>query len=327
MGEKRREDRTAGPSKFQVLSTKGVPTFLLLEGLTDRRVRSARPDAEGERLGALAEAIEDRLPPPELRPWPGGVAVTLGELAVHDFLPRAVAPPTTVVPYTKLYRALADGRYVRAVNFHATPPRLADSLKEQLSMLAGRFAPVSYDDLVGLMTTGDWPHERPGVVLNFFDGFRDNFEVAAPILDRLGLVGWFFVVSGWVATPPREQRSFAARHLIDLPYDEEDLPPDGRLALSPDEVGALAERGHVVASHTRTHATASPELVPNPPPAALEQEVAASQRDLERLAGLPVRALAWREGTPLGASTRADEALADTGYELLFANHAVQGML
>ena len=109
-------------------------------------------------------------------------------------------------------------------------------------MLAGRFAPVFYDDLVGLVTTGDWPHERPGVVLNFFDGFRDNFEVAAPILDRLGLVGWFFVVSGWVATPPREQRSFAARHLIDLPYDEEDLPPDGRLALSPDEVGALAQR-------------------------------------------------------------------------------------
>ncbi len=194
-------------------------------------------------------------------------------------------------------------------------------------MLAGRFAPVSYDDLAGLVTTGDWPHERPGVVLNFFDGFRDNFEVAASLLDRLGLVGWLFVVSGWVATPPREQRSFASRHLIDLPYDHGDLPADGRLALSPDEVGALAERGHVVASHTRTHATASPGLVPNPPPAGLEQEAAASRRDLERLAGLPVRALAWREGTPLGASAGADEALTNAGYELLFANHAVQGVV
>jgi peptidoglycan/xylan/chitin deacetylase (PgdA/CDA1 family) len=326
MDEKRRENHTPGPTKFQVLSTKGVPTFLLLEGLTDRQGRSARPDAEGKRLVALAEKIEDRLPPPEFRPWPGGVAVTLGELAVHDFFPRAGAPTKTVASDTKLYRALADGRYVRAVNFHATPPRLAASLEEQLTRLAERFAPVSYDDLVGLVTTGDWPHERPGVVLNFFDGFRDNFEVAAPILDRLGLVGWFFVVSDWVTTPPGEQRSFATRHLIDLPYDDGDLPADGRLALSPDEVSALAERGHVVASHTRTHATASPELVPNSPPAALEQEVAASQRDLERLAGLPVRALAWREGTPLGVSARADEALADTGYELLFANHAVQGV-
>jgi hypothetical protein len=37
-----------------------------------------------------------------------------------------------------------------------------------------------------------------------------------------------------------------------------------------------------------------------------------------------VRALAWREGTPLGADRRADAALAAAGYELLFANHAVQ---
>ena len=60
----------------------------------------------------------------------------------------------------------------------------------------------------------------------------------------------------------------------------------------------------------------------------LEQEVAASRRDLERLlAGLPVRALAWREGTSLGASARADEALTNAGYGLLFANHAVQGVV
>ena len=37
-----------------------------------------------------------------------------------------------------------------------------------------------------------------------------------------------------------------------------------------------------------------------------------------------MRALAWREGTPLGADRRADEALSSAGYEFLFANHAVQ---
>ena len=225
MGEKRREDRTPGPTKFQVLATEGVPTFLLLEAAAARNHRPVHPDAEGERLGVLAEEIEGRLPPPERRPWPGGVAVTLGELAVRDFFPRAAAPPNAVVPNGGLYRTLADGRYVRAVNFHATPLRLAGRLEEQLSRLAESFVPVSYDDLVGLMRTGDWPHERPGVVLNFFDGFRDNFEVAAPILDRLSLVGWFFVVSDWVTTPPGEQRSFATHHLIDLPYDDGTCPP------------------------------------------------------------------------------------------------------
>ncbi len=94
--------------------------------------------------------------------------------------------------------------------------------------------------------------------------------------------------------------------------------------LSPEEVGDLAGRGHVIASHTRTHVSASPTAAPALPPAALEREAVASKHDLERLAGRPVGALAWLEGTALGTNAAADEALAKSGYELLFANHAVQ---
>ena len=318
------EAGAAGPTKFQVLATKGVPTFLLLEGASDGKLRTARRDAEGERLGALAMGIEGRLPPPEDRPWPGGFAVTLGELAAGDFFSRGVAPSGPAAPDHALYRALAGGRYVRAVNFHATPERLAGLLEGQLSRLAAAFAPVSYEDLVRLVQTGEWRHDRPGVILNFFDGFRDNFGVVAPILDRLGMVGWFFAVSGWITTPPEDQRSFARRHTIDLPYREEDLPADGRLALSPEELRDLAARGHVVASHTRTHVSASPGAAPSLAPPALEREAATSKRDLEDIVGLPVGALAWLEGTALGVNAGADEALARAGYGLLFANHAVQ---
>lgn len=315
---------TTGPTKFQVLATKGVPTFLLLEGDANSKVRPARRDVEGERLGALAMGIERRLPPPEDRPWPGGFAVTLGELAAGNFFPRDASPASTTVPDHALYRALAGGRYVRAVNFHATPERLSEQLEGQISRLAAAFAPVSYGDLARFVETGEWCHDRPGVILNFFDGFRDNFEVVAPILDRLGMIGWFFVISGWVTTPPEDQNAFALRHLIDLPYREEDLPTDGRLALSPDELRSLAGRGHVVASHTRTHVSASPGPAPSLPPAALEREAVASKRDLEQIVGLPVGALAWLEGAALGANAGADEALARAGYGLLFANHAVQ---
>ncbi len=318
------EGGTAGPTKFQVLATKGVPTFLLLEGGANSIVLPARGDAEGERLGALALGIEGRLPPPEDRPWPGGFAVTLGELAAGDFFPREASPAGPVAQEHALYRALAGGRYVRAVNFHATPERLTVQLEEQLSRLAAAFAPVSYGDLARFVETGEWEHDRPGVILNFFDGFRDNFEVVAPILDRLGMIGWFFVISGWVTTPPEEQNAFALRHTIDLPYREEDLPADGRLALSPDELRDLAGRGHVVASHTRTHVSATPGSVPALPPAALQREAAASKRELEKIVAQPVGALAWLEGAALGANAGADEALASAGYGLLFANYAVQ---
>jgi peptidoglycan/xylan/chitin deacetylase (PgdA/CDA1 family) len=317
-------DGTAGPTKFQVLATKGVPTFLLLKGVANSKVRPAPRDAEGERLGALAMDIERRLPLPEDRSWPGGFAVTLGELAAGDFFPRDTIQASNAVQDHPLYRALAGGRYVRAVNFHATPERLAEQLEEQLSRLSAAFAPVSYGDLACFVESGEWCHDRPGVILSFFDGFRDNFEVVAPILDRLGMIGWFFVISGWVRTQPEKQSAFALRYSIDLPYREEDLPSDGRLALSPDELRDLAGRGHVVASHTRTHASASPGSASGLPPVALEREAVASKRDLERIVGRTVGALAWLEGAALGANADADEALARAGYRLLFANHAVQ---
>jgi len=134
------KDSTTGPTKFQVLATKGVPTFLLLEGRADGKGEPVRRDAEGEGLGALAMGIERRLLPPVDRPWPGGFAVTLGGLAADDFFPRDASLASTAVPDHALYRALAGGRYVRAVNFHATPERLAEQLEEQTSRLAATFA-------------------------------------------------------------------------------------------------------------------------------------------------------------------------------------------
>ncbi len=317
--------RVPGTEKWQVLADKGAPTFLLLDGAAAGGPASpARPDAQGAALGALAEEVYRGLSRAERDAWPGGVALALQMLADRSFYPPAVPPVGARHEEGAAFLALVEGRYVRAVNFHATPRRVAGGFEEQMSRLAEGFAPVSYDDLVGLVARGEWPHDRPGVVINFFDGFRDNYEVAAPILDRLGLIGWFFLISGWISSRSEDQRAFADSHVMNLPYDDRDLPADGRLALSPEEIEDLARRGHVIASHTHDHTTASPAFDPDLSPEALAREVAGSKKILESLAGGPVRALAWREGTPLGADRRADAALAAAGYELLFANHAVQ---
>lgn len=313
--------RTPGGEKWQVLAEKGAPTFLLLDG--GATGGSGRPDTEGAALGALAEDIYRGLPHVERGGWPGGVALALQVLADRSFFPPALRTAGTSHE-DGAFRALAEGRYVRAVNFHATPQRLAAGFEAQISKLAESFAPVSHDDLVGLLVRGEWPHERPGVLLNFFDGFRDNHEVAAPILDRHGLTGWFFLVSGWISSRPEDQRAFADDHLMNLPYEESELSKGDRLALSPEEIEDLARRGHVIASHTQGHTTASPAFDPDLSPEALAREVAGSKRTLEGFAGRPVRALAWREGTSLGSDRRADGALSGAGYELLFANPAVQ---
>ena len=317
--------RVPGPGKWQALADKGAPTFLLLDGAAPGIPASpAQPDAEGAALAAVAGEVYQGLSRAERDAWPGGVALALQMLADRSFFPLSDPPAGDRYGGEGVFRALAEGRYVRAVNFHATPRRVAGGFEEQMSRLAENFAPVSHEDLMGLVARGEWPHDRPGVVINFFDGFRDNYEVAAPVLDRLGMIGWFFLISGWISSRPKDQRAFADTHLMNLPYDDHDLPEDGRLALSPDEIEDLARRGHVVASHTHDHTTASPAFDPDLSPEALAREVAGSKGILENFAGGPARALAWREGTPLGADRRADAALAAAGYGLLFANHAVQ---
>ena len=305
-------------------TTQGVPAYLLIGDSEASASRgSGRPGGEGAVLGVLAERILDHLVGVDGSPGECDVALALEVLAARFFAPGASDPPGPdgygAGGGSPIAAAFSSGRYVRAVNFHSTPRRLAGRLKVYLSWLAQRFVPVTDDDLLRLASGGEWPHDRPGVVLSFYNGFRDNFEVAAPILDRVGLVGRFFVVAGWVATTTPEQRAFADGHRIVLPPDG-DLSEDGRLALSPDEVASLAERGHIIASHTMTHAS-----VTDLPPEAPERETAGSRHELERISrDHPVRALAWHGGAPLGLDAWADRALRSAGYELLFANHAVQ---
>ena len=58
-----------------------------------------------------------------------------------------------------------------------------------------RVLPV-YEALEVLDSRG--PFRRPLVAVTFDDGYSDNFELAAPILEEYGLRGTFFVTSGFV---------------------------------------------------------------------------------------------------------------------------------
>ena len=310
-----------GREKWRALAARGAETYLLLDDANAEEPRpTAGPDAEGAALAAAAEGIHQGLSSAEREAWPGGVAWSLQRLADRSFFPPI--PPLAGPPRGEegAFRALAEGRYVRVVNFHATPRWMAGDLEARLARLAESFAPVSDEDLKGFLGRGEWPHDRPGVIVSFFDGFHDNYEVAAPLLDRLGLIGRFFLVSGWISSPPERQRAFADAHRIDLPYREEALPEDGRLALSAAEVKDLADRGHVIASHTRTHSSS----LQDPTPRTLAHEAAGSRTELEEISGGKVSSLAWYAGMALGDDERIAAATRDAGYDLLFANHAVQ---
>ena len=204
---------------------------------------------------------------------------------------------------------------LRVVNYHLTPASRADIFDREFAALAARYAPVGQDDLAGYLATGRWPMAKPGVIPVFYNGCRDNFDVARPLLDKHGLVGWFMAVTGFTACPPKDQLAFAARHNLSVAGEEY---PDGRHALSWDELRTL-DRFHVVASHTRSHAQVSLD-----DPVRLEDEIVGSQRDFVRELGHPVRALAWLFGGRYGDNPAADAMVDRAGYEFLFSNLALQ---
>lgn len=214
-----------------------------------------------------------------------------------------------------LARAMAAGAPVQAINYHNTPRARAAQYDRELAALAERFAPTREDDLAAFLATGRWPQSRPGLVIALYNGYRNNYDVFRPLLERHGLVGWFFVASGYASCPPAEQLAYGATRTLRTMPDEYE---DGRYALSWDELREL-DRDHVVASHTRNHTRVSLDDA-----AALESEIVGSQEDFRRELGHRVRSFAWLFGGAYGENPLADSAVDRAGYEFLFSNFKIQ---
>ena len=214
-----------------------------------------------------------------------------------------------------LHSALAQGGYIRSVNYHSTPARCADAYERELEAYARQFAGVSEGELEAFLRTGHWPKSKPGLILACYNGYRNNYDVMRPLLERYGFTGWFFVPTEFVNTAPAQQSAFAAAHAIRLTADEY---PDGRVALDWDELRSLDAK-HVIASHTKTHSRAALD-----DPSALEREIVGPQRDFCAQLGHPVRSFTWLWGSPFGLNEAADAFVLEAGYVSLFSNRAIQ---
>lgn len=209
-----------------------------------------------------------------------------------------------------------QGPVIRAVNFHNTPRARASRIEAQLERYARDFTSVNEDELDAYLATGLWPKAKPGLVIAVYEGYRNGFDVMLPLLERHGLVGWFFIITDFVKTPPGRQFEFAAGHDIDMTTREYER--DGRYAMTWEELRIVARR-HVVASHTRTHVSLA-----SLGPAARESEVLGAQRDLQEHLGRPARAFASLGGPAYGMDPATDRLIDQAGYQFVFSNLRIQ---
>jgi peptidoglycan/xylan/chitin deacetylase (PgdA/CDA1 family) len=71
------------------------------------------------------------------------------------------------------------------------------AFQEQIDLVARHYEPVTLDDLAAFVR-GERTMPRRCVAVTFDDGFADNFEIAAPILNRAGIKAAFYITVGCI---------------------------------------------------------------------------------------------------------------------------------
>jgi peptidoglycan/xylan/chitin deacetylase (PgdA/CDA1 family) len=169
------------------------------------------------------------------------------------------------------------------VTFHRvrdtrTPEGLTVSVRmfeEYCRFFKRHFTVVSLGELVGKLERGATLNRE--LAITFDDGYEDNFENAAPVLEKLGLPATFFIVTQWMGTDvvPWWDKQQGVRH----PW------------MTWEQVRTLQQRGFEVGAHTRTHVDlGSVNAV------EASEEIAGARRELEQHLGVPVDLFAYPYG-------------------------------
>jgi hypothetical protein len=263
----------------------GIPTFVALEDIAG----GADPSI-GPALTPLAA---------EYVAGAGDLAKGLEALAAGHFGPETELPG-----------------FIRVINYHNTIARCEDSLRAQVVEAAEQFAPVTEDEVMALIAGEPWTKDKPPLIPVFYEGYRNNYDVALKLLEETGLIGWFVVPSAFPDVPVAEQKAMAEMYDIGLEEDEADQPPDGRYALTWDELRAIAGAGHVVACHTAHH-RGTADIVTEQD---IQVELIDSRARLEEQLGREIRGLAFLWGSPWGEAPAVDAAVMKAGYRLVISN-------
>ena len=74
----------------------------------------------------------------------------------------------------------------------------ADRFREQMKLLRRNYHPITLDNIADWLT-GKRALPRRSVAVTFDDGFADNVEIAAPIMEEFGIFGTFYLTVDSVA--------------------------------------------------------------------------------------------------------------------------------
>ena len=197
-------------------------------------------------------------------------------------------------------RSVSEPGTLRVLMYHRvspSPARLAvteGSFAAQQQFLAAHYSVVALDQVLDHARTGK-ALPAGAVLLTFDDGYRDNLELAKPILDAYGHPATVFVPTAFIGS-------------------DEPLPHDrahGRVpTLTWDELRDLAG-SFSIGSHGVSH-----QVLSRLPLDAAREELQSSRDILERELGSPITAFSYPKGSIGDFSSATQQLATAAGYEL-----------
>lgn len=203
------------------------------------------------------------------------------------------------------------GAHIRAVNYHSTPASLAGNFEKQLKWYKRWYVNTNMSDLSVFLQNSVWERAKPGILLSFDDGKRNNFDIAKPLLEKYGFTGWFFIPAGWVNATVEEQRNYQS---LDTALME--AYPGQRVIVSKEELVELSEK-HVLGCHTYSHHRMQPDDTPE----TLEREIIRSNVVLATESQVDQKIFCWVGGEEKHYTRQAADCIRAAGYKYSFTTN------
>lgn len=178
-----------------------------------------------------------------------------------------------------MHKTYHDNQMIRVINYHRTPKTELKTFEKQLKWYKKIFRNIDYSDFT-LFMDGRLTLEKPGIILSFDDGLLNNYEYAAPLLEKYGFTGWFFVSTGLA---------------------------DGVEYMTYDDMKDLVRRGHVIGCHTYSHHRMSE----NDTEEVLYHEITEAKQQLEEKTDSEIDIFCWCGGEEDTYTSKAQKIIRD----------------
>ena len=164
--------------------------------------------------------------------------------------------------------------------------------RQMAALRALGYRAIAFEELAQALSEARPPPWK-SVVVTIDDGYRDNLELAHPVLSRRGIPATIFLVSGRIGGRADW---------------EDDSSRADRPLLTFEEIARLQADGVRFGAHTRSHRS-----LPDATEDELIAEVEGSREDLEAALGVPVRTFAYPHGRHDERAVAAVEAAGFVG--------------